>query len=153
MNAKPVTPRLHGFIDYTFAGIQLLAPALLRLNKPITQTYQALGAGFLAVNAVTDTPVGVKPLLSFRGHQRADAGFLASLSLLTLAPFIRRDRAALTFHLGFLATAITHYVLTDYGANDVPDAVIEGAEATSGAMETAPFMPPPVSVEEQPATL
>ena len=118
MNQKPVTPTLHGLIDYAFAGIQLAAPSVLGLNAPMTRTYQALGTGFLAVNALTDTPVGVKPLLSLRGHQRADAGFLVSLSLLTLAPFIRKDKAALGFHVGFLLTAVGHFALTDYGAND-----------------------------------
>lgn len=116
MNEKPVTPVLHGLIDYVFSGIQLAVPAYLGLNATATRTYQVLGSGFLAVNALTDTPVGVKPVISFRGHQKADATFLATFSLLTLAHFIRKDRATLGFHLGFLGVAITHYLLTDYKA-------------------------------------
>ena len=58
MNEKPVTPVVHGLIDYVFSSIQLAAPAYLGLNPTVTKTYQALGSGFLAVNALTDTPVG-----------------------------------------------------------------------------------------------
>lgn len=112
-----MTPTLHGVIDYLFSGVQLALPANLGLNTTATRTYQALGTGFLVMNALTDTPVGIKPMLSLKAHQRADAALLTGLSLLTVAPFIGNDRRALTFHLGFLATAIAHYMLTDYEAN------------------------------------
>lgn len=111
---KPVSPTAHGVIDYVFSGIQLAAPALLKINSNATRTYQALGAGFTLVNALTDTPAGIKHLIPFKGHQKADLGFLAGLSLLSLTSFIRKDKKALRFHLGFLAIAITHYLLTDY---------------------------------------
>ena len=111
---KPLSPTAHGVIDYVFSGIQLAAPSLLKINSSASRTYQALGAGFTLVNALTDTPAGIKHLIPFKGHQRADLGFLAGLSLLSLTSFIRKDQRALKFHLGFLAIAITHYCLTDY---------------------------------------
>jgi len=117
MDTKPVKPRLHGIIDYVFSGIQVAVPLLLGLNKKAATTYGALGTGFLAVNALTDTPAGLKHLLSFRKHQKADQSFLAGLSLLSFVDFIRKDRKALIFHFGFLTAAIAHYILTDYNAN------------------------------------
>jgi hypothetical protein len=33
MNSKPVTPAMHGIIDYVFSGIQLAAPPLFGLSK------------------------------------------------------------------------------------------------------------------------
>jgi hypothetical protein len=39
------------------------------------------------------------------------------LSLLTFTNFVRKDRAALGFHLGFLGSALANYFLTDYDAN------------------------------------
>jgi hypothetical protein len=119
MNTKPVTPIVHGIIDYVFSAIQIAGPSIVKLNNTATKTYGALGLGFLAVNALTDTAVGIKPVISFKGHQKADASFLAALALLTLAKPIREDKKALYFHLGFLATAIGHYALTDY--NTVPE--------------------------------
>lgn len=111
---KPVTPAAHGLIDYVFSGLQLAAAPLLHLNNKTTRTYQALGAGFTLVNALTKTPVGIKPLIPFKGHQKADLGFLAGLTLLSFAPFIRKDRSARIFHLSFLTIALLHYALTDY---------------------------------------
>lgn len=116
MNKKPVKPALHGIIDYVFSGIQLTVPSLLGLNEQATKTYQALGIGFLAMNALSDTPVGIKRTISFKGHQQADAAFLTGLSLLTFSNFINKDTKVRSFHLSFLAVAITHYILTDYKA-------------------------------------
>jgi hypothetical protein len=113
---RPVTPAMHGIIDHIFSGVLLVAPSALNLNDKAAKTYGTLGAGFLAVNAVTKTPAGIKPVLSFKQHQKADIGFLAGMALLTAISFIRRDKKALVFHLGFLATAAAHYILTDYDA-------------------------------------
>lgn len=116
MNKKPVTPAVHGIIDYVLSGIQLTVPSLLGLNDQATKTYQGLGSGFLAMNALSDTPVGIKRTISFKGHQQADAAFLTGLSLLIFSNFIHKDRKVLSFHLSFLTVAITHYILTDYNA-------------------------------------
>lgn len=116
MNTKPVKPIHHGIIDYIFSTIQMSAPAVLGLNKKVVKTYATLGAGFLAVNAFTDTPVGLAKKLSFKTHQKLDASFLATLAGLSFTKSIRKDKRALAFHLAFLATAAAHYMLTDYDA-------------------------------------
>ena len=111
-----MTPAVHGLIDYVFSGILLAAPSTMGLNAKATKTYQALGTGFLLINALTDTPAAIKRVISFRGHQQTDALFLAGLSLLSLTGPIRHHKPTLGFHLGFLGTAVTHYLLTDYRA-------------------------------------
>lgn len=114
---KLLSPKAHSILDYVFSGVQLAAPPLLGLNSTAARTYQALGAGYTLVNALTNTPAGIKHLIPFKIHQKADIGVLAGLSLLSLASFIRKDKRALGFHLGFLAIAIANYVLTDYNRN------------------------------------
>ncbi len=114
MTPKPVTPKAHGIIDYVFSGVLLYGPYVASLGDAATKTYNALGASFLVGNAFTDTPVGIKPVLSFKHHQKTDLAFIAGLTLLTAASFIRKDKKALSFHLGFLAAAAAHYLLTDY---------------------------------------
>ena len=111
---KPIDSKMHGLIDYAFAGIQLVGPTLLGLNKNLTKTYQLLGSAFTAVNAATATPVGITNLLSMKEHQKADASFLATLSILTWAKMIKNEKKSLAFHLGFLGFAMMHYALTDY---------------------------------------
>ena len=63
MNNQPVSPAWHGEIDYLISGVQLALPARLGLNTSATRTYQALGRCFLSINALTDTPMGIKPVL------------------------------------------------------------------------------------------
>jgi hypothetical protein len=116
MIPKPVTPAMHGIIDHVFSGVLLAGPTALNLNDNAAKTFGTLGAGFLAVNAVTNTPAGIKPVLSFKQHQKADIVFLSGMALLTAVNFIRKDRKALIFHMGFLAAAVAHYLLTDYDA-------------------------------------
>lgn len=113
---KPITPTLHGLIDFAFSGALLAGPAVLHLNDAATKTYNAAGASILVGNAFTDTPVGLYPELTFKDHQKVDLAFLAGLSLFTLAKFIRKDKKVLPFHLGFLAAALVNYALTDYNA-------------------------------------
>jgi hypothetical protein len=116
---KSIKPAVHGIMDYLFSGVQLLVPSLLRLNKKAVKTYAAMGTGFLGINALTNTPVGIKPVLSLKTHQQIDAVSLAGLVLLSVAKPVRKDKKVLTFHLMYLAAAINNYVLTDYDAEEV----------------------------------
>ena len=111
---KPITPQVHGIIDYAFAGLLCGMPAAIGLNGFCRKTYCAVGSNFLGVNSLTDTPVGIKPVFSMKSHQKLDAVTLAGLAALTLAKPIRNDKKALSFHLGFLGIAVAHYLLTDY---------------------------------------
>jgi hypothetical protein len=114
MTSTPITPKLHGIIDYAFSAVQLVAPTVLGLNKKAKKAYDGTGGMFLTVNTLTDTPVGVNGGISFRTHQKADAVSLAGLALLSFSKFIRNDKKALGFHLTLLTIAIANYMLTDY---------------------------------------
>ncbi|HWK99432.1 MAG TPA: hypothetical protein VNQ55_05775 [Parapedobacter sp.] len=71
---KPIDARKHGIIDYAFTGIQVLGP--LGINGNAKKTYQALSLGLGAIDALTDTPVGVRPTIVFRDHRKAETSFL-----------------------------------------------------------------------------
>ncbi len=116
---KPIDARLHGMLDYGFAAINLVGPALLKLPRQTKNIYAGLAGTVAGVNAVTDTPVGLKPLISLKNHQKADLSLLGTLALLTLSKPIREHRPSLYFHLGVLAAAVTQYVLTDFNRENV----------------------------------
>ena len=116
MKRPPITPVVHGIIDYAFSAMQLILPSLLKLNNQAKIQYLVTGASFGIVNAITDTPVAVKPVITFKDHQKADAMFLTGTALMTMSGMIRKDRRSMYFHLGFLSVAIMHYMLTDYDA-------------------------------------
>lgn len=117
MSSKPVNPKVHGIIDYAFGALLMGVPPLVSANKRADRLYKILGIGFAGMNALTDTPVGLKRVISFKGHQIADAGFVSSFALLTMSKRVRKDKRTLRFHLGFLALALSHYFLTDYHAS------------------------------------
>lgn len=111
---KPVSPTAHGIMDYVISGVEMAAAPLLGLNTKATRTYQALGAGYTLINALTKTPVGVKKMIPLKTHQKGDLGLIAGVALLTFVPFIRKDKKALFFNLGLVALVALQYALTDY---------------------------------------
>jgi hypothetical protein len=113
-----VSPRNHGIIDYAFSGLQMGLPWILGLNKKTAGTYSLLGAGVLAINALTNTPVGMKKKMSMTTHKKVDIGLLAGLGLLTAVPYILKEKKSRIFHLVVLGGALASFLLTDYEAAD-----------------------------------
>jgi hypothetical protein len=114
MAVKTFVPKTHGIADYIIAGLQLSLPMMLGVNKKATNAYRLVAGSYTAINALTDTPVGLKRLIPMKTHKRIDAVALGGLALMTAAKFIRNDKKALWLHVGFLATALTNFALTDY---------------------------------------
>ena len=114
MKNKPISPFVHGLIDYGFTAVQLAVPPLLGVNKKAGNIYRILGANLGTVNALTAHGAGVKPLISFKTHQKIDYANVATLALLTFHKSIRKDKKALIFHVSFLALAVAHVLLTDW---------------------------------------
>lgn len=117
---KPINSTVHGIIDYAFSGIQLFLPAILDLHPKAVKTYRLMGVGFLVLNCLTDTSVGLKPMVSLKDHQKADAGFVSALWALTVSKMIRQNKRTLAFHLIFSSIATVNYFLTDYNEKGNP---------------------------------
>lgn len=115
MSKKPINPKLHGIIDYAFGAFLIAVPAILSINKNAKTTYRELGLSFAAMNALTDTPVGL-PLITMKDHQKADASFVSGFALMAMSKPVRKDKRALRFHLCFLTLAFMNYIMTDYNA-------------------------------------
>ena len=122
MSKKPIDPKLHGIIDYAFSAFLIAVPAILSVNKNAKATYRDLGISFAAMNAFTDTPVGL-PLIPMKDHQKADASFVSGFALMALSKPVRKDKRALRFHLCFLTLAFLNYVMTDYDAPSIRETI------------------------------
>lgn len=114
MNKKPISPTLHGAMDYALASVLLLAPSVLGLSKKTVKTYRALGINLLTYNALTDFPAGIKPWMSLQTHKKIDYGNLATFAMMTMRNGIRNDKKALAFHAGVSAIAVANLLLTDW---------------------------------------
>lgn len=114
MKKKPLSPFQHGIIDYGLAAVQLAGPTLLGLNKKTTKLHQLFGLKLLGMNALTDTPAGIKPVISLKTHKKADLAVLGSMTALTAMNHISNKRRSIIFHLAFVGISAAHYLLTDY---------------------------------------
>jgi hypothetical protein len=111
---KPITPAMHGTIDYVMGTALFAAPTLLGINQKAARNYRRTASLITALNAMTDTPAGIRKMVPMKVHQAADASVLAGLALATTAKSVRTDKKALIFHCAFFAMALTQYMLTDY---------------------------------------
>jgi hypothetical protein len=117
MNKRPITPKMHGLIDYGFAAAQLVAPEVLGFNKKAKTLYRLFSAHLFTYSALTDYPMGIKPVLSYKAHHKIDIGNVAVLAAVTLYDGIKKDKRALPFHIGMVALAMVNVLLTDWKAD------------------------------------
>lgn len=120
MNAKPIGPTAHGLIDYGFVALQALAPTLFGLRGPARTLCYALAGQQLVLNALTDHPVGLRPVVPLRVHGQLETPLLPALLVLPWVTGALRQRNARRYFVSFFALALTNYLLTDYRANEPP---------------------------------
>ncbi|QJD95892.1 hypothetical protein HH214_08400 [Mucilaginibacter robiniae] len=114
MNAKPISPKMHGLIDYALVGSLLTLPSILGLKKTVRNTYAAEGLALLIYVALTDHPVAVKPLIPFPVHGKIDPFNVGQFALQSFLKPFRKDKKTLLFNLGFTALAGITVLLTDW---------------------------------------
>jgi hypothetical protein len=79
LTPKVVSAKTHGAIDYLHAGLNFAAAALLRnTNRRASKAAFAIGTGVLANALLTDYPLGVFRVYSFRLHGALDYGLAAT---------------------------------------------------------------------------
>ncbi len=114
MNRKPISPELHGIIDYAFATTLFLAPSLLGLNKKAKCEYYTLGAAAFGYSALTDYPMGLKPVISYNTHRMLDYATITTFAATTACKVINKEKRTLVFHLSMMALAAVTVMLTDW---------------------------------------
>jgi hypothetical protein len=111
---KPITPRIHGALDYTTSAMVAAAPMAMDFPKPARRLFQSLAAGYTSLSAVTDYPLSVRRVVPFKGHGAAEMGIAA---LLPLAPWLlgfSNHRAARNLCFGLSALTVVVATLTDW---------------------------------------
>jgi hypothetical protein len=117
VGSKPISPKAHGAIDYGFLAANLLAPSLLGLKGPAKALSYMFGGMQGGLNALTDQPLAIKPLVPFRPHGTVE---LSSGPLFVLLPWITgalKDPRARNYFLALGAVLVTVYNLTDWEAD------------------------------------
>jgi hypothetical protein len=90
---KVISARTHAVIDYLSAGTNFVAAALLwKRNRRAAVGALALGAGVLGNALMTDYPLGVFRLYSFKVHGLLDYGVAAASGLMPKMTHTRSRR-------------------------------------------------------------
>ncbi len=118
---RPISPRLHGVLDYATATQLLALPTLLRTaGDPSGRVLQAAGAAYLGTAATTRYDLGLVKLLPFRAHLALDAVGAAGLAA---APFLLGARSKGPRHwVPHVAVAATEVLVVALTRPDGPGA-------------------------------
>lgn len=113
---QPIKATAHGIIDYGFFALMTAGPVLAGVSPRLRALSWSVAATQGTINALTDTPVGLRRLIPLRVHgwlELAAAPAVVALPPLAGAVGDRRSRTA---WLTVLALLATNYTLTDYEA-------------------------------------
>lgn len=112
---KPISPKVHGIIDYGFAVAQLLAPPLLGLTGVAKKLAYAEAANTFAFNSLSDHPTAIRRSFSFNPvHKVLDIANLAGLLVLPKITGADKQPPAKRFFAGIFLSGCIHVLLTDY---------------------------------------
>ena len=115
---KPISPRVHGVLDYTTSAMVAAAPMAMNFPKPARRLFQSLAGGYTGLSAVTDYPLSVRRVVPFKGHGAAELGIAA---MLPFAPWLlgfSNHRAARNLCFGLTALTVVVAALTDWDGDD-----------------------------------
>jgi hypothetical protein len=112
-----ISARTHGIIDYIHAGTNFLAAALFRrTNKRASAAAFALGLDVLLNALMTDYPLGVFRVYSFKVHGALDYGLAISCAALPKILGMEDDPESAYFNLQGAGETIIA-AISDYNDN------------------------------------
>jgi hypothetical protein len=69
----PISPRVHGVLDYSTSAAVAAAPLLFDFPTPARWLFESLAAGYTGLSSVTNYPLSAKRLVPFKAHGAAEA--------------------------------------------------------------------------------
>jgi hypothetical protein len=111
---KPISPRVHGVLDYATSAATAAAPQLFNFPKPAAELCYALAAGSTGLSLLTDYPLGAERVVPFKGHGAAEGVIGLALPALPWVLGFSEHRAARNFCFGLTALTAVVAALTDW---------------------------------------
>lgn len=120
---KPISPRLHGVLDYATAATAAVIPLISRMPRRAGRTAETWAASYALLSALTDYPLAVKREVPFRVHGTIDKALGVVIPALPWIIGFARDRKSRNFFLALAGISILVTALTDWSSE--PE--VEGA--------------------------
>lgn len=111
---KPISPRVHGMVDYATVATTAAVPALLNFPQNAARACWALAGSYGGLSALTDYPLSARRMVPFKAHGAAEAVIGLALPALPWALGFARHRAARNFFIGLTALTFVVAALTDW---------------------------------------
>src|SRR5215211_5486369 len=111
---KPLTPAMHGAMDYATAIGVTAAPSLLKLPPKVSGLAYGVATGILGLAAFTNFKPAIKRVVPLRAHEMADATLGMTLPALPFILGFGKNKVARNFFLGLTAMLALNTVLTDW---------------------------------------
>ena len=115
---KPISPRMHGVIDYATVATTAAVPRLLSFPKQAEQLCYALAGGYGGLSSMTDYRLAVKRAIPFKAHGAAEAAVGVALPFLPWMLGFAKHRRARNFFLGLTALTAVVAALTDWNSDE-----------------------------------
>jgi len=111
---RPISPRVHGMIDYGTSAAVAAAPAVLDVPRAARNLFEGLATGYTGLSSVTDYPLSLKRLIPFKVHGATELAIAAVLPALPWVLGFADDRAARNMCFGLSALTLVVSALTDW---------------------------------------
>ena len=112
--AKPISPKLHGVIDYLSVPLLLAAGPLFHFSGWPAQVTSTLAGVALVYSAFTRYPLGLVKMISFPMHGVIDFMFAAALLLSPFVFHFSNDSPARNFFIAMGIFSLIVIALTDF---------------------------------------
>jgi hypothetical protein len=113
---KPISPRIHGMLDYSTAAAVAAAPRVLDMPTAASRLFESLAGGYTALSSVTDYPLSLKRVVPFKGHGAAEVAIALALPAMPWLLGFAENRAARNLCFGLTAMTFAIAALTDWDA-------------------------------------
>jgi hypothetical protein len=113
---KPITPKLHGLIDYALAAGNLAMPTLLKMPKGPRIVFAAFGVIQGTLTAITAQPLSLRKDVPFSVHGVIEK---SSTPLYVFAPLVagaQKDPKSRAYWIAIGVALVAVYNLTDWKA-------------------------------------
>jgi len=115
---KPISPKMHGVLDYTTSAAVMMAPRIMKFPKPARRLCDALASGYTGMSAVTDYPLSVKRVVPFKAHGATELAIAAALPAMPWLLGFSEHKAARNFCFGLTALTLVVAALTDWDSDE-----------------------------------
>ena len=111
---KPISPTMHGAIDYATVFGTMAAPKMLKMPPRAAGLAYGLAAAIMGLAAFTDFKPGIKRTVPLKVHGITDSALGLPLPALPWMMGFARNKKARNFFLGLTGMVVLTTALTDW---------------------------------------